>query len=83
VTDYLNDTCPESWIGRCPFAWPPRSPDVSLPHYYFSSNMKTLVCGEDTNSRDMLLHTISDAVEQVRIRLDVLRRATDLLIHRA
>jgi hypothetical protein len=37
VRDYLNKTFPEWWIGRgseaspAPFAWPPRSPDLTTP----------------------------------------------------
>ena len=37
VCDYVNDTFPRRWIGRgsasspAPFAWPPRSPDLTTP----------------------------------------------------
>jgi hypothetical protein len=37
VRDYLNETLPRRWIGRgseassAPFAWPPRSPDLTTP----------------------------------------------------
>ena len=36
VRDYLNETFPGRWIGRgsaspAPFAWPPRSPDLTTP----------------------------------------------------
>jgi hypothetical protein len=37
VRDYLNETFPGRWIGRgseaspAPFAWPPRSPDLTAP----------------------------------------------------
>jgi hypothetical protein len=37
VRDYLNETSPRRWIGRgseaspAPFAWPPRSPDLTTP----------------------------------------------------
>jgi hypothetical protein len=38
VCDYLDETFPEWWIGRgsetspAPFAWPPRSPNLTTPH---------------------------------------------------
>jgi hypothetical protein len=37
MRDYLNETFPGWWIGRgseaspAPFAWPPRSPDLTTP----------------------------------------------------
>ena len=48
VSEYLNESLPNRWLGRCgPFAWPPRSPDLTPLDYYLCGHMKSLVY--DTN----------------------------------
>ena len=44
VREYLNESFPNSWLGRGgPVAWPPRSPDLTPLDYYLWRHMKTLV----------------------------------------
>jgi hypothetical protein len=49
MRDYLNETFPWRWIGRgseaspAPFAWPPRSPDLTTPDTAFWGFIKERV----------------------------------------
>lgn len=64
VRQYLNDTFPNSWIGRGgPIPWPARSPDLTPLDFYVWGRAKELVYTEEIVSRDHLIRKIREAFQ--------------------
>ena len=84
VTDYLNESFSNRWLGRGgPAAWPPRSPDLTPLDYCLWVHMKTLVYESNFNSRAPLRDRISGAAEHIRNHPDIIASATQSLLMRA
>ena len=83
LRDYLNEFCPNCWLGRGgPSAWPPRSPDLTPLDYYLWGHMKTLVYETKVESRPALRHRIFAVAEHIRNHPDNTVSATQsLLMH--
>jgi hypothetical protein len=81
VTQYLNQTFPERWIGRGgPVHWPPRSPDLTPLDFGLWGWMNSEVYKEKVNKRDELLARIMDGADLIKERQDDLRRTTRSLL---
>lgn len=82
--EYLNVAYPNRWIGRGgPYAWPPRSPDLTPLDYYLWGYLKSLVYEVKVNTRAELIQRIQDACEQTRNNHQVLRAATQSILDRS
>lgn len=69
VTEWLNATFPNQWIGRNgPIKWPPRSPDITVSDFYLWGRLKQIVYSEPLpNDRELLKQRIKDACNTVTI----------------
>lgn len=75
VTDFLNQNYEGRWIGRNgPVRWPPRSPDLRPPDFFFWGYLKGIVYATKPTTRDDLKQRIIRACEA--IPAEVLRRIT-------
>ena len=84
VTDYLNESFPNHWLGRGgPLAWPQRSSDLTPLDYYLWGHMKTLVYETKVDSRAALRDRIFGAEEHIRNHHDNIVSATQFLLMRA
>lgn len=77
VTEYLNETYPNRWIGRGgTVAWPPRSPDLNPLDYFLWGYFKGAVY-ETTNDNEQQLrqklHYVSEVVKNNERALRSLR----------
>ena len=67
VSDYLNESFPNRWLGRGgPVSWPPRSPDITPLDFYLWGHTKTLVYESKVDSRAELRDRIFAAAELIR-----------------
>lgn len=67
VRQLLDARYPNRWIGRGgPFAWPPRSPDLTPLDYYLWGHMKSLVYETPILSEEDLIGRIVEASERIR-----------------
>lgn len=77
VTDHLNETFPERWIGRYGRVhWPPRSPDLTPLDFCLWGWMKSEVYKERVNTREELVARIMNSAALINEQQDKLRRAT-------
>jgi hypothetical protein len=77
VTQHLNDTFSDRWIGcGSTINWPPRSPDLTPLHFCLWGWMKSEVYRRKVDTWDELLDRITDAIARIKEREDELRRAT-------
>ena len=84
VTEYLNESFPNGWLGRGgPVAWPPRSPNLTPLDYYLWGHMKTLVYETKVDSRAALSDRIFAATEHIRNHPDNVASAAQSLLTRA
>lgn len=59
VSEFLNSTFTDKWIGRRgPVPWPARSPDLNPLHFFFWDHFKTLVYSTPVNTREDLVQRI-------------------------
>ena len=66
VREYLNASFPNRWLGRGgPFAWAPRSPDLTPLDYYLWGHIKTLVYETKVDWRAALRDRIFTAAEHI------------------
>jgi hypothetical protein len=71
VRDYLNETFPRRWIGRCseaspaPFAWPPRSPDLTTPDNALWGFIKARVSKMRYRTTEVLWAAVEEAFTHV------------------
>lgn len=83
VTQYLNVTFPERWIGRNgPVSWPPRSPDLTPLDFCLWGWLKDEVYKEKANTREELIVRIMNNAALIKERQDDLRRATHGVVKR-
>lgn len=67
VREYLNNTFPNSWIGRGgPIPWPPRSPDLTPLDFYVWGRAKDLVYTTEVSTREELITRIDAAFEAMK-----------------
>lgn len=67
VTDYLNQTFPNSWIGtRGPVAWPARSPDLNPLDFYLWGRLKNKVYNTPNATIEILREKIEDALKDIQ-----------------
>ena len=77
VTQHLNNTFPNKWIGRgSTINWPPRSPDLTPLDFRLWGMMKGEVYREKVDTRDELLVNTLDVIACIKERQDALRRTT-------
>lgn len=82
VREYLDNTFPNSWIGRGgPIPWPPRSPDLTPVDFYVWGRAKELVYTTEVASRDELIRRIDAAFETMKQEM-LLRTTTVEIRHR-
>jgi len=63
VTDVLNESFPDAWIGRGgPIPWPPRSPDLSSLDFFLWEFIKNIVCAEKIRKVQHLQERITSAI---------------------
>lgn len=80
VSEFLNITFPNRWIGRGgPHLWPARSPDFNPLDFFFWGNMKNLVYSEEINTREQLLQRIINAFQEIKNNPDAIRKAVSNL----
>jgi hypothetical protein len=71
VCDYLNETFPGQWIGRgseastAPFAWPPRSPNLTTPDNVLWGFIKERVSKMRYHTREVLRAAVEEAFTHV------------------
>jgi hypothetical protein len=71
VRDYLNETFPGRWIGRgseaspTPFAWPPRSPDLTTPDNTLWGFIKERVSKMRYRTTEVLRAAVEEAFTHV------------------
>jgi hypothetical protein len=71
VLDYLNKTLPGWWTGRgseaspAPFAWPPRSPDLTTPDNALWGFIKERVSKMQYCTREVLQAAVEEAFTHV------------------
>jgi hypothetical protein len=61
----LNEHFEERWIGRVPFRWPPRSPDLTPLDFFCGVTLK-LGC---TENEDDLIERIFEAARYVDVEM--------------
>jgi len=84
VSDYLNESFPNRWLGRGgPIPWPPRSPDLTPLDYHLWGHMKTLVYETKVDSRTALRDCIFAAAEHIRNHPNIIGSASQSLVMRA
>jgi len=84
VTEYLNESFPNRWLGRGgPVAWPPRSPDLTPLDYYLWGHTKTLVYENKVDSRAALRDRIFAAAQHIRNHADNTASTIQSLLIRA
>jgi len=77
VTQHLNDTFPNRWIGRGgTINWPPRSPDLTPLDFCLWGLMKSEVYRKKADTQDVLLVSIMDVIACIKDRQGALRRTT-------
>ena len=77
VTQHLNDTFPNTWIGRgSTIHWPPRSPDLTPLEFCLRGLMKSEACRKKVDTRDELLVNILDVIACIKDHQNALRRTT-------
>ncbi|XP_057322509.1 uncharacterized protein LOC130665898 [Microplitis mediator] len=81
VTEYLNATYPNSWIGRNgPFPWPPRSPDLTPLDFFLWGYMKGVVY--ETEPEDQFETMARIQVAYLNITPDMMEKVRTDLIRR-
>lgn len=74
VRDHLDNSFPNSWIGRGgPIPWPPRSPDLTPLDFFVWGRAKELVYFTEVPTREVLIERINAAFVTMR---DEMRLAT-------
>jgi len=86
VTDVLNESFPDAWIGRGgPIPWPPRSPVLSPLDFFLWGYIKNIVYAENIRNIQHLQDRITSAIEtetrdmihktwqEIEFHLDVLK----------
>ena len=72
---HLNNTFPNSWIGRgSTIKWPSRSPDLTQLDFCLRGLMKSEVYRKKVDTRDKLLVNTLDVIACIKERQDALRR---------
>ncbi|KAG5895857.1 hypothetical protein JTB14_012242 [Gonioctena quinquepunctata] len=67
VTDYLNRTFPDSWIGtRGPVAWPARSPDLNPLDSYLWGYLKNKMYDTTNPTIEFLREKIENVLEGIQ-----------------
>ena len=80
VSDFLNETYPNRWIGRGgPHSWPARSPDFNPLDFFFWGHLKNLVYEEEINTRDQLLQRIITSFQRIKNNPNSIRDAVSNL----
>lgn len=70
VRDWMDQTFPESWVGRGgPVAWPPRSPDLTPPDFFLWGYVKNLVYGKNPSSIQELQTSISEVFSVIDVSI--------------
>lgn len=88
VTDYLNKTFPNRWLGRNGFVrWPPRSPDLNPMDFFIWGHLKTVVYSKNKpTTKDELLQRIHASFDEIKGNMEKynwqmeLKRRVDLCI---
>ena len=84
MTDYLNESFPNRWLGRGgPVTWPPRSPYLTPLDFYLWGHMKALVYESKVDSRAAMRDRIFAAAELIRNHPNNIGSATQSLLMRA
>lgn len=66
VTEWLNDSFPQKWIGRAgPIRWPARSPDLTPLDFFLWGYVKNIVYKEPPTTADNMKDRIRDAFRTV------------------
>jgi hypothetical protein len=77
VTQHLNNTYPNRWIGRGSLIhWPPRSPDLTPLDFCLWGWLKGEVYSTKVDTRADLVARINSACVRIKGRRHELRRAT-------
>lgn len=84
VTQYLNQTFAERWIGRgAPISWPARSPDLNPLDYGMWGWLKSDVYQVKVNTRDELIARITASTARIKAHQDELRSTVRDIIKRS
>lgn len=66
VRDFLDIGYPNRWIGRGSlFAWPPRSPDLTVLDFYLWGRIKDIVYKTRPTTRDNMIERIENALNSI------------------
>lgn len=66
VRDFLNTRYAGRWIGRGgPVAWPPRSPDLTLPDFFLWGYLRDVVYEREPTTRADMIVRIRTACERI------------------
>ena len=66
VTDWLNNTFKDRWMGRgVPIPWPARSPDLTPLDFWLWGYLKEIVYTQSPKTIPDLKQAISDAISQI------------------
>ena len=70
VTDWLNNTFEDRWMGRGgPIPWPARSPDLTPLDFWLWGYLKEIVYAQSPKTIPDLKQAISDAISQIPNRM--------------
>lgn len=84
VTQWLNNTFGNKWIGRYgPVPWPARSPDLTPCDFYLWGHMKQIVYSTPTDSIQDLRQRVENAATQIRNRPEIFENVKHSLLRRA
>lgn len=68
VREYLDNQFPARWIGRGgPFAWPPRSPDLTVLDFYLWGRVKETVYTTRPTTREDMILRIQNAIQSISV----------------
>lgn len=83
--NFLNNHFPGKWIGKHgPIPFPSRSPDLTIPDFFYWGEMKRRVYkGDNPNTRDELLQRIETAAEAVTLNRQAIMASTFSVAHQA
>ena len=70
VREWLDETFPGRWIGRCgPIEWPPRSPDLTPPDFFLWGYLKDKVYGHSIANIDELKDVITTEFNAIPVEM--------------
>lgn len=79
VREHLNNSFPDSWIGRGgPIPWPARSPDLTPVDFFVWGRAKELVYTTEISTRAELIERIQEAFQTMKREIQLKITTTEV-----